>query len=54
MYNDILANLLPVEKPLLADRIQQMGNALLPGIETLQWTSDNINPFISKALSIVT
>jgi dynein heavy chain len=54
MYNEILATLLPVEKPLLADKITQMGNALQPGIETLKWNSENINPFISKALSIVT
>jgi dynein heavy chain len=28
MYNEILSTLLPVEKPLLADRILQMSNAL--------------------------
>jgi len=28
MYNEILRTLLPVEKPLLADRIQRMNKAL--------------------------
>lgn len=28
MYNNMLSTLLPVEKPLLADRIEKMGNAL--------------------------
>lgn len=54
MYNDVLATLLPVEKPLLADRIQMMLDALNPGITQLKWNSDNINPFINKAMKIVT
>jgi dynein heavy chain len=54
MFNEILATLLPVEKPLLADRIQMMCNFLEPGIKQLCWNSDNINPFISKAMKIVT
>jgi dynein heavy chain len=54
MYNEILATLLNVEKPLLADRIKQMGDALEPGISQLQWNSDNINKFIGNALNIVT
>jgi hypothetical protein len=32
MYNEVLATLLPVEKPLLADRIQMMLDALNPGV----------------------
>lgn len=54
MYNEVLATLLPVEKPLLADRIQMMLSALNPGLVELMWNSDNINPFISKAMKIVT
>lgn len=54
MYNEVLATLLPVEKPLLATRIQEMLDALAPGIGTLKWNSDNINPFISKGMKIVT
>jgi dynein heavy chain len=33
MFNEILATLLPVEKPLLADRIQMMCDYLAPGIK---------------------
>jgi dynein heavy chain len=47
MYNDILATLLPVEKPLLADRIEKINKALQPGIEQLKWNSSNIDPFIN-------
>mmetsp|Transcript_16431 Transcript_16431/g.11584 ORF Transcript_16431/g.11584 Transcript_16431/m.11584 type:complete len:101 (-) Transcript_16431:11363-11665(-) len=54
MYNEILSTLLPVEKPLLADRIDKMNKALEPGITSLRWNSDNINPFISKSMDLVT
>lgn len=47
MYNDILATLLPVEKPLLADRIEKMNKSLQPGIENLKWNSANIEPYIN-------
>lgn len=54
MFNEVLATLLPVEKPLLQDRIQMMLDSLAPGISTLMWNSENINPFINKAMKIVT
>lgn len=54
MYNEILSTLLPVEKPLLAERIDKMNKALEPGITSLRWNSDNINPFISKSMDLVT
>lgn len=54
MFNEVLSTLLPVEKPLLSDRIQKMMEALNPGIVSLKWNSDNINPFISKAMITVT
>jgi len=47
MYNDILATLLPVEKPLLADRIEKINKSLQPGVDTLRWNSAGIDPFIS-------
>lgn len=53
MYNDILATLLPVEKPLLADRIAKINKNIQPGIETLKWNSENINPFIKQNMEIV-
>jgi hypothetical protein len=39
MYNEILSILLPVEKPLLHDRIMKMNNALEPGIVDLRWNT---------------
>jgi hypothetical protein len=39
MYNEILSILLPVEKPLLNDRIMKMNNALEPGIDNLRWNT---------------
>lgn len=54
MYNEILATLLPVEKPLLADRIEKMNKALQQGIQELKWNSQNIDPFINHAMVIVT
>ena len=53
MYNGILATLLPVEKPLLQDRIEKMNKALQPGIDELKWNSQNIDPFINSAMNIV-
>ena len=54
MYNEILATLLHVEKPLLADRIERINKALQAGIEVLKWNSEGINPFIKNAMDVVT
>ena len=54
MYNNIIATLLPVEKPLMMDKIEKMNKALQSGIDTLKWNSDNIDPFINQAMVIVT
>lgn len=53
MYNEILSTLLPVEKPLLADRIERINKALQPGIDTLRWNSTTIDPFIKDCMGIV-
>jgi len=53
MYNDILATLLPVEKPLLRDRIKSMNDCLQPGIDTLRWNSDTIDSFINQCMGLV-
>jgi dynein heavy chain len=47
MYNEILSILLPVEKPLLHDRIMKMNSTLEPGIVELKWNTQNIDPFIN-------
>lgn len=54
MYNEILSILLDVEKPLLAERIEKMNNSLQAGIDTLMWNSQSIDPFINKAMAVVT
>ena len=54
MYNNILATLLPVEKPLLYDRIERMNQALAKGIEDLKWNSQGIDPFIKNAMETIT
>ena len=54
MYNNIIATLLPVEKPLMMDRIEKMNKSLQSGIDTLKWSSENIDPFINQAMVIVT
>ena len=46
-YNNIIATLLPVEKPLMLERINVINKQLQPGIDTLKWNSDNIDPFIN-------
>lgn len=43
MYNEILATLLPVEKPLLADRIEKINKSLQPGVDSLRWNSAGID-----------
>jgi dynein heavy chain len=53
MYNDILRTLLPVEKPLLSDRIERINKALNPGILDLKWNSAGIDPFIKNAKEVV-
>lgn len=53
MYNDILATLLAVEKPLLQDRIDRINKSLQPGVDTLRWNSQGIDAFIQQCMSIV-
>jgi len=53
MYNDILATLLAVEKPLLQDRIERINKSLQPGVDTLRWNSQGIDAFIQQCMSIV-
>lgn len=54
MYNEIVVTLLPVEKPLLKNKIELIDRILKPGIQNLKWNDENINPFIKEAMEIVT
>lgn len=53
MYNEIKQTLLPVEYPLLEERIVKMDAILEPGFKELKWRSKNINEFIHSAMSFV-
>jgi dynein heavy chain, axonemal len=53
MYNDILSTLLPVEKPLLAERIEKINQSLQPGVDNLRWNSPGIDAFISQCMVFV-
>ena len=54
MYNNIIATLLPVEKPLMHSRIEKMNKALQAGFDTLKWNATDIDKFIDNAMGIVT
>lgn len=54
LYNSVLTDLLPVEEPLLEDRILKMDNALAPGLTELKWSrEDQIPDFIAEAMKVV-
>ena len=50
MYNNIIETLLPVEKPLMQKRIDDINKLLQPGMDTLKWNSEKIDAFIHDAL----
>lgn len=54
MYNNIIATLLPVEKPLMQKRISTIDKYLQPGMDELKWNSNNIDKFIKDAMDVVT
>eukprot|EP00928_Gymnodinium_smaydae_P023763 TRINITY_DN1947_c0_g1_i2.p1 TRINITY_DN1947_c0_g1~~TRINITY_DN1947_c0_g1_i2.p1 ORF type:complete len:4562 (+),score=1174.36 TRINITY_DN1947_c0_g1_i2:66-13751(+) len=54
MYNSVLTELLPVEEPLLEDRIQKMDAVLSPGLTELKWFSEERIPeFIETTMKVV-
>jgi len=54
MYNAVLTELLPVEEPLLEDRIAKMDQVLSPGLTELKWRSeDKIPGFIEDTMKVV-
>jgi dynein heavy chain len=53
-YNAVLTELLPVEEPLLDDRIVKMDTVLSPGLTDLKWKcEDQIPDFIATAMTVV-
>ena len=53
MYNNIIATLLPVEKPLMQKRISTIDKYLQPGMDELKWNSQGIDKFIKDAMDTV-
>lgn len=54
MYNAVLTDLLPVEEPLLDDRIEKMNNVLAPGLTDLRWKDEaQIPEFIETTMKVV-
>ena len=54
LYNAVLTELLPVEEPLLEERIVKMDAALAAGLAELRWRSeDRIPEFIETAMRVV-
>lgn len=45
-YNEIITCLVPVEEPLIKDRIEKMDAALTPALDKLKWESKEIADFI--------
>lgn len=52
-YNNMMKVLLPVEKPLMYERVKQINKSLQAGFDTLQWNSENIDKFIDTNTTIM-
>ena len=53
-YNSVLTELLPVEEPLLEDRIVKMDTVLSPGLTDLKWRSEDRTPeFRAGATTVI-
>ncbi|CBZ52391.1 hypothetical protein NCLIV_021800 [Neospora caninum Liverpool] len=55
MYNQILTELLPNERPLLSERIERINAILAPGLTRLRWqSSEAVDDFLGQAMTVVT
>lgn len=52
-YNNIISTLIPVEVPLMEDRLTKIDRILERGLSELNWRSEGIDSFISSVLDIV-
>jgi len=52
-YNNMLATLLEVEKPLLQNKLENIDKSLQKGLKHLNWKSHSIPEFISQTMSVV-
>ena len=53
MYNDIVSNMLPVERPLLHNAVREIDEQLQAGIDVLNWKSHGIDVFLSDTMTKV-
>ena len=51
--NDMLLNMLPVERPLMAPHLKQLSAALTKGMRALTWRSHGVDVFLNDAGSVV-
>ena len=52
-YNNILRTLLPVERPLVGKRLEEIDGMLQKAIHSLNWNSHKINDYIQEVMSAV-
>ena len=52
-YNNILRTLLPVERPLIGKRLEEIDAMLQKAIHSLNWNSHKINDYIQEVMSAV-
>ena len=52
MYNNIIATLLPVEKPLMQKKITTIDKYMQPGMDELRWNSNGIDKFIKDVMEV--
>ena len=53
MYNEIIENMLPVERPLLHSAVKAIDEQLQSGIDVLNWKSHGIDVFLSDTMTKV-
>ena len=52
-FNNILRTLLPVERPLVAEKIEKIEEMLQKAITTLNWNSHKINDYLAEVMTAV-
>jgi len=52
-YNNVLKNLLPVEKPLIEHRLQAADQSLQKGLQSMNWNSHKIDDYLAEVLAMV-
>lgn len=53
VYNSVIREMLPVEKPLLSPSVEKFDNLVQEGIHTLNWCSEGIDSFITSCVKQV-